>query len=765
LADIFISHVEEDGREALEIALGLEEAGYSTWTYEIDSVPGSSYLLKTRQEIDKSKIMIFLISRDSLSSSQIESEVIHAHEEHKGFIPLLKDVSFAEFKNRRPDYAQVIGARTTINIPKSGTGLLIPRLAEGLKSLGINPRSKSTVERLGLIRDHLEEIRKAGVQSPPSTPQPPPSPEISDDQGKPEIRKKTWPAWLKMTVLGVVVIVVAVGGILAGKLMSQSPPLNTPPTSGTPSVTTTNTAPASTAAQIQTTAAFSPPATPPGLTTSPSSQPANPVYGGIVKIYKHPPANLGYPADMVSLPDLVEAAPAIETLLRFDDSGQPAPYLASGWEFSSNLKSVTFTLNKGIKFHDDIYFNANSVQYNLDLFRNAKRPELQAVSSIDVIDDYTIRLNLKQFDAYLLPGLCEFAGAMISPTAVQKNGKEWCRLHPVGTGPFKFETYTSDPLNNFVRYVKFTGYRHQGKPYLDAIQFEHYNFGEISGAISKLDQKGYNIFLADDPSAVSNLQQSFNYSKSLNTAGVLVLIPDSGNQDSPFADIRVRQAAGQALDKQIIGSKAIGGLGKTTNQPEIPATVFYNPDITGTTYMPEQAKELLGKAGYPIGFKTQLIYDNHIPFRANDTIQVIKQNLAAIGIDATLVSQDDANFRQTISKGWSNGLVMDFIDAGAEKEPGQVFQRLFSSTSSIYPSVLQPKDYLSLLAQLQETPGLENRIQLNKQLLKMIVDDYCLLTPICTGYPSVLRSPSVRDLKMGETWVNQWTPENTWIAR
>ena len=119
MADIFISHVEEDGREALEIALGLEEAGYSTWTYEIDSVPGSSYLLKTRQEIDKSKIMIFLVSRDSLSSSQIESEVIHAHEEHKGFIPLLKDVSFAEFKNRRPDYAQVSGRGLPLTSPRA----------------------------------------------------------------------------------------------------------------------------------------------------------------------------------------------------------------------------------------------------------------------------------------------------------------------------------------------------------------------------------------------------------------------------------------------------------------------------------------------------------------------------------------------------------------------------------------------------------------------------------------------------------------------
>jgi len=38
--DILIAHVEEDAEVALEIALGLEEAGYSTWCYEVDDIPG-----------------------------------------------------------------------------------------------------------------------------------------------------------------------------------------------------------------------------------------------------------------------------------------------------------------------------------------------------------------------------------------------------------------------------------------------------------------------------------------------------------------------------------------------------------------------------------------------------------------------------------------------------------------------------------------------------------------------------------------------------
>jgi len=51
MSDVFISHVEEDAEIALEIALGLEEAGYTTWCYEVDSIPGPSYLIQTGQAV------------------------------------------------------------------------------------------------------------------------------------------------------------------------------------------------------------------------------------------------------------------------------------------------------------------------------------------------------------------------------------------------------------------------------------------------------------------------------------------------------------------------------------------------------------------------------------------------------------------------------------------------------------------------------------------------------------------------------------------
>jgi len=52
VSDVFISHVEEDADIALQITIGLEEAGYTTWCYEADSIPGPSYLIRTGQPVE-----------------------------------------------------------------------------------------------------------------------------------------------------------------------------------------------------------------------------------------------------------------------------------------------------------------------------------------------------------------------------------------------------------------------------------------------------------------------------------------------------------------------------------------------------------------------------------------------------------------------------------------------------------------------------------------------------------------------------------------
>lgn len=139
MADVFISHVEEDSADALEIADALEVAGYSTWCYERDSIPGPSYLVQTGDAVEQSRAVVVLISRDSLSSRQVTIEVVRGHETEKPFIPVLVGITHVEFASRQPEWREAIGAATSVMVPREGVGAVIGRIIEGLHALGLEP--------------------------------------------------------------------------------------------------------------------------------------------------------------------------------------------------------------------------------------------------------------------------------------------------------------------------------------------------------------------------------------------------------------------------------------------------------------------------------------------------------------------------------------------------------------------------------------------------------------------------------------------------
>jgi len=139
MSTIFISHVEEDTALARELAGGMEAAGYSTWHYQRDTVPGAPYLTQVRRAIEECSAVLLIVSSKSLDSNQVTSEVVRAFESGKHFIPVLSGITDAEFKERQPLWGQALGASTSIFIPPQGISAILPRIIDGLKALGVQP--------------------------------------------------------------------------------------------------------------------------------------------------------------------------------------------------------------------------------------------------------------------------------------------------------------------------------------------------------------------------------------------------------------------------------------------------------------------------------------------------------------------------------------------------------------------------------------------------------------------------------------------------
>ena len=144
------------------------------------------------------------------------------------------------------------------------------------------------------------------------------------------------------------------------------------------------------------------------------------------------------------------------------------PWLAQSYKVAKDLRSITLTVRPGIKFHDGTDCDAEAIKWNLERYRLSDNPELKVVASIDVPNHSAVRLNLSKWDSTLVGSLAGIPGMIISPTAYKTHDDEWCRTHPVGTGPFKFVSWQKEVRT---KYEKFDSYWQKGKPYLDGIEF------------------------------------------------------------------------------------------------------------------------------------------------------------------------------------------------------------------------------------------------------------------------------------------------------
>jgi hypothetical protein len=150
MSQIFISHVEEDAQVALELAQGLEAAGYRTWYYERDSDPGLSYLLQIDRAILDSQAVVLIISPQSIRSHQVTKEVVLAHESGKAFLPVLCGLSHAEFQEQQPEWRVALGAAASIPVPAQGVSAVLPRFLRGIEKL------------VPLHKPQLEDGKQAG---------------------------------------------------------------------------------------------------------------------------------------------------------------------------------------------------------------------------------------------------------------------------------------------------------------------------------------------------------------------------------------------------------------------------------------------------------------------------------------------------------------------------------------------------------------------------------------------------------------------------
>lgn len=504
--------------------------------------------------------------------------------------------------------------------------------------------------------------------------------------------------------------------------------------------------------------------TAPAKTTGATTATGTPQYGGTLKIITRPGLmNLGCPGQTTSSTDMQAARPCVESLLGFDKNGTgaPVPLLATSWKIASDYKSITFSLRKGVKFQDETDFNAAAAKFNLDLVIQSSLPDLKSVTSVDVVDDYTIRFNLSTYTPAILNTMVGPTTWMVSPTAFKSMGADAAKMHPVGTGPFKFVSYQRDAD---LKFEKFNDYWQKGKPYLDGIEFVLIT-DPVTSLMSLKAGEGQ-VLTRVLPKDASDLKTSGQYSVVTSVVGLTGLAGDSAHSTSPFSDLKVRQAMAYAINKDSI-SKSIGyGLLPVANQIVPPGTQYYNTAIVGYPYDTQKAISLLAQAGYSNSIKTKVMFDSGTT-SATELFTAIQGALNAVGMDVQLQPADRGLYAQTTTGGWNNQLVQMTCPASIGYDLGTALTQYISkkSVNINSNSLAIPDDYQAKLEQAIVENDLAKRTTMLKDLSKMIIDQYCMIVPIWFSSSLVVSSAKVHENDFGKYSPNDWSPENIWLSK
>src|SRR3954471_13665503 len=147
-----------------------------------------------------------------------------------------------------------------------------------------------------------------------------------------------------------------------------------------------------------------------------------------------------------------------DKLFDLDEKLNIVPMLATSHEWSADSKALTMKLRPGVTFHDGEKFDAAAVKFNIERHKNIagsnRRGELLPVSSVDVVDDMTVRLNLSAPFSPLLTVLADRSGMMVSPKAAQANPNNF-GARPVCSGPFKFVERIAQDKITLERYANY----------------------------------------------------------------------------------------------------------------------------------------------------------------------------------------------------------------------------------------------------------------------------------------------------------------------
>jgi len=406
-----------------------------------------------------------------------------------------------------------------------------------------------------------------------------------------------------------------------------------------------------------------------------------------------------------------------DKLVDIDKDLKIIPQLATSWEWSKDQKSLTMKIRQGVTFHDGEKLDAAAVKFNIERHKTMqgsnRRGELEPVTGVDVVDPYTVRLNLAAPFAPLLAQLADRSGMMVSPKAAQAAGEKFS-AHPVCAGPFKFVDRIAQGKISLER---FPNYWNKGAIHFDKVTYEPVVDPTARLASLKSGQLDFieRVNPSDMPALKGDPKVKAAKIVEIGYQGITINIGKSEESQKTALgkDPRVREAFELSLDRDAIVQVAMDGEAVAGNQWVAPTNTWYAKSEPIPKRDVNRAKALLREAGVTNPSFTLL---TPTTADAQRVAQVVQSMAKEAGFDVKIQLTEFATTLNLADKGQYEAFVLAW--SGRADPDGNIYSHLVSKQPLNYAGYANA-DFDRAITESRETNDAAQRAKLFEQAAKM----------------------------------------------
>ncbi|SFJ92286.1 peptide/nickel transport system substrate-binding protein [Bosea sp. OK403] len=375
-------------------------------------------------------------------------------------------------------------------------------------------------------------------------------------------------------------------------------------------------------------------------------------------------------------PNSAMARNIFDGLVNQDQKQRIQPALAESWRVVDDT-TWEFSLRANVKFHDGSAFSAADVVASINRVPLASQNSpssfaayVRDIAEVTAVDPLTVRIKTRGPTPLLLNNLSRIA---ILPAAMEKVPTQELNTGKgvIGTGPFKFASWTPDDRVVLERWDSYWG----EKPAWDKVTFRV--FKNSSARVAAILSGDVDMIESIPTADMRNIEKA-NALGVVNIAGnrIMYLHMDQARDESPFAkgpdgknplkNPDVRRALSLSINRQALVERIMDGQGAPAGQLVPDGYFGYDPAIKLDAYDPAKAKELLARAGYPGGFALTFHASNDRYPNDSKIAQAIGQMFSRIGIKTEVTTMPGSVYFTRAS-----ALEFSFIMGGAAVETGE----------------------------------------------------------------------------------------------